>query len=210
MLLKRGAEAELHLDSWYGMKVIIKRRVEKRYRIRELDEEIRSYRTTHEAVMMHRAKECGVPTPTIFMVDLTDKSIIMEYIQGVRLKDILDGLPEDEKRRILTEVGRLIGLMHRKNVIHGDLTTSNIIVTKDGRIYFIDFGLSEFSDEIEKRGVDLHLMKRALQSTHHAYFEEYFREVLNGYSEVVGKEETEKIISKIREIEKRGRYISER
>ena len=210
MLLKRGAEAELHLDSWYGMKVIIKRRVEKRYRIRELDEEIRSYRTTHEAVMMHRAKECGVPTPTIFMVDLTDKSIIMEYIQGVRLKDILDGLPEDEKRRILTEVGRLIGLMHRKNVIHGDLTTSNIIVTKDGKIYFIDFGLSEFSDEIEKRGVDLHLMKRALQSTHHTYFEEYFREVLNGYSEVVGKEETEKIISKIREIEKRGRYISKR
>ncbi|MEM2875802.1 MAG: KEOPS complex kinase/ATPase Bud32 [Candidatus Bathyarchaeia archaeon] len=210
MLLRRGAEAELHLDSWYGMNVVIKKRVEKRYRIRELDDEIRSYRTAHESLMMHRAKECGVPTPSIFMVDLIKKTIVMEFIQGERLKDVLDSLPDENRRETLTEVGRLIGLMHRKNIIHGDLTTSNIILTEGKKVYFIDFGLSESSDEVEKMGVDLHLMKRALQSTHHTHSEKYFAEVLEGYSKVVGRERTERILSKIIEIERRGRYVTQR
>ena len=209
MLLKRGAEAELYLDTRYGRKVVVKKRVRKGYRIRELDEEIRSYRTSHEAVMMHKAKECGVPTPVIFLVDLVDKSIVMEYVGDVRLKDVLDSLPEEERRRILVEVGRMIGAMHSNGLIHGDLTTSNIILD-EGRIYFIDFGLSEVSEELEKRGVDLHLMRRALESTHHLRSDEYFREVLLGYSEVVGEQETKRVLSKIEEIAKRGRYVSER
>ncbi|MCD6530332.1 Kae1-associated serine/threonine protein kinase [Candidatus Bathyarchaeota archaeon] len=209
MLLKRGAEAELYLDTWYGRKVVVKRRIRKGYRIRELDEEIRSTRTSHEAAMMHKAKECGVSTPIIFLVDLTDKSIMMEYIEGVRLKDVLDSLPKEERRRILIEVGRMIGAMHKRGLIHGDLTTSNMILD-EGRIYFIDFGLSEVSEELEDKGVDLHLMKRALESTHHLHSDEYFSEILLGYSEVVGEDEARKVLSKIEEIAKRGRYVSGR
>ncbi|HDN63034.1 MAG TPA: Kae1-associated serine/threonine protein kinase, partial [Candidatus Bathyarchaeota archaeon] len=117
--------------------------------------------------------------------------------------------PEEERRRILVEVGRMIGAMHSNGLIHGDLTTSNIILD-EGRIYFIDFGLSEVSEELEKRGVDLYLMRRALESTHHLRSDEYFREVLLGYSEVVGEQETKRVLSKIEEIAKRGRYVSER
>jgi TP53 regulating kinase-like protein len=64
--------------------------------------------------------------------------------------------------------------------------------------------------ELEARGVDLHLMKRALQSTHYQFAEECFESVMKGYLEVLGAEETGKVLGKIREIEMRGRYVAER
>ena len=98
--------------------------------------------------------------------------------------------------------------MHNNDIIHHDLTTSNMILKDE--IFFIDFGLSEYSDEMEKRGVDLHLMKRALQSTHYNDYKKYFKEILDGYTEVLGEKETSNVINKIMEIERRGRYVSNR
>jgi TP53 regulating kinase-like protein len=100
--------------------------------------------------------------------------------------------------------------MHRHGVIHGDLTTSNMILDLEGKIFLVDFGLGEKSTEVEARGVDLHLMKRALQSTHYQFAEECFRKVMAGYSAVLGGEDAEKVSEKIREIERRGRYVDER
>ena len=90
------------------------------------------------------------------------------------------------------------------------IPTSNLILTSEGRIVFIDFGLSEQTTEVEARGVDLHLMKRALTSTHFMHAHECFEAVMEGYREVMGKGQTEEVLDKIIEIEKRGRYISER
>ena len=210
MLIKKGAEANLYLENWHGKKVIIKERIPKKYRLPVLDERIRTYRTIHEPQLMHEAKKAGVPTPTIYMVDLAKKSIIMEYVEGKQVKRIMNQLSAKERIELCKKIGILIGRLHKNGIIHGDLTTSNMILTPNGKIYFVDFGLGEFSKELEAKGVDLHLMKRALQSTHYLFAEESFNAVLEGYAEAVGEVEAKKVLEKIREIELRGRYIAER
>ena len=210
MLIKKGAEANLYLEDWHNRKVVMKRRLPKKYRIQELDKEIRSQRTMHEPQVIHKAKEAGVPTPTIFMVDVAEANIIMEFVDGKQVKQVLNDLPQKERLRLSRHIGGLIGRLHKHGIIHGDLTTSNMILTSYGKVVFVDFGLSERSTELETRGVDLHLMKRAFQSTHYKYARECFEAVIEGYAEVMGEEETKNVLEKIREIERRGRYVSER
>lgn len=210
MLIKKGAEANLYLEDWHGRKVIIKRRLPKKYRVPKLDKEIRFYRTIHEPQHIHKAKEAGVPTPTIFMVDIVEATIVMEFIEGKQVKQILDGLPSEERQHLCRYIGELIGRLHNHRVIHGDLTTSNMILTSQGRVVFVDFGLSERSIEVEAKGVDLNLMKRAFQSIHFKYAEECFDAVFEGYTQVVGGSVAKKVLEKVREIGRRGRYVSER
>jgi len=210
VLIKKGAEASLYLETWHGRKAILKRRLVKKYRVPELDREIRIQRTKHEPSIIHKAKEAGVPTPIIYMVDMDSATIVMEFVEGKRLKEVLDNLPSEERRELCRDVGRLVGKLHKSGIIHGDLTTSNMILTPEGRIVFIDFGLSEQSFELEDRGVDIHLMKRALLSTHFTHAEECFRSIINGYAEVMGEDETKEVLCKVEEIEKRGRYVSKR
>lgn len=210
MLIKKGAEASLFLERWHNKKVIMKQRFPKKYRLPEIDERIRNYRTIHESQLLHHAKEAGVSTPMIFLVNLKDSNIIMEFIEGKQVKQILNKLSFKERKHLCRQIGELIGQLHYSGVIHGDLTTSNMILTRNGNVVFVDFGLGEKSVELELRGVDLHLMKRAFQSTHFLHAEECFKAVLEGYAKVVGDEMTRVISRKIIEIESRGRYISER
>ena len=209
-LLKKGAEASLFLKSWHGRRVIVKARFPKSYRPIELDAKIRGYRTTHEPQLMHEAKKAGVPTPTIFLVDVKNSAITMEFVDGKQVKQVLRRVPLKEQQELCIKIGVLIGKMHSRGVIHGDLTTSNMIQSGGGKIFLVDFGLGEKNIEVEAKGVDLHLMKRALQSTHYQFAEDCFRHVMKGYSEVLGVEEAEKVFEKIREIERRGRYVDER
>jgi len=190
--------------------VIMKRRLSKAYRLSQLDSAIRTQRTLREPQLIHRAKEAGVHTPTIFLIDRVDTNIIMEYIEGKQVKQILNDLPRSERLRLCHHIGLLIGRLHNHGIIHGDLTTSNMILTSNGKVFFVDFGLGEQSEELEIRGVDLHLMKRALQSTHFKYAKECFDAVFDGYAETVGKENAKNVLDKINEIEKRGRYVAER
>jgi len=210
LLIKKGAEASLFLEDWHGQKVILKRRLPKKYRLGKLDEEIRFQRTVHEPQIIHKAKEAGVSTPTIFMIDMADATIVMEFVEGKQVKQVLNNLAEEQRLRLCRHIGNLIGRLHSQGIIHGDLTTSNMILTPHGRVVFVDFGLSEISRELEVRGVDLHLMKRAFQSTHYKYAKECFEAVMEGYAEVVGDSLTKDILEKIREIERRGRYVSGR
>jgi TP53 regulating kinase-like protein len=208
-LFKKGAEASLYRTILEGKEVIIKTRIPKRYRPAELDRQIRTYRTVHEPQMMHDAKTAGVPTPLIYLVNVPEASITMEYIEGKQVKQVLNSLPKTELKALCTRIGELIGKLHQNNIIHGDLTTSNMILTPEGKIFFVDFGLGEKNVEVEAKGVDLHLLKRALQSTHFLCWEECLEGVFCGYSMVLG-EQAEKVYLKIKEIERRGRYVEER
>jgi TP53 regulating kinase-like protein len=210
LLIKKGAEANLYLENWHDRKVIMKKRLPKAYRLPELDLTIRTQRTIHEPLLIHRAKKAGVPTPTIYMVDLVDANIIMEYVEGRQIKQVLNDMSKEEKLRLCRLIGGLVARLHRNGIIHGDLTTSNMILTSFGKIFFVDFGLGEYSDELENHGVDLHLLKRALQSTHYQYAKKCFEAVIAGYSKAIGEEATKKVLEKIREIERRGRYIEKR
>jgi len=209
-LFKKGAEASLYFADWHGRKVIIKLRAPKGYRPEALDEQIRSYRTVHEPQLMHEAKAAGVPTPLIYMVNVPEASITMEFVGGQQIKRLLNNVPQTKRQELCVRIGELIGKLHMQGLIHGDLTTSNMILSPEDKIFFVDFGLGEKNSELEAEGVDLHLMKRALQSTHYQFWEECFKNVVCGYSLVLGSEAAEKVYEKIKEIERRGRYVEER
>jgi len=209
-LIKKGAEASLFLTDWHQRKVIIKVRIPKKYRPTELDEQIRNYRTVHEPQLMHEAKAAGVPTPLIYMVNVAESSITMEFIEGQQIKQLLNTVSKAKRHDLCVKIGESIAQLHSHGLIHGDLTTSNMILNPKGKIFFVDFGLGEKNIEIEAKGVDLHLLKRALQSTHYQFWEECLKNVLCGYTSVLGVEAAEKVYEKIREIEKRGRYVEER
>jgi len=209
-LFRKGAEASLFLTEWHDRKAVIKVRIPKRYRPAALDEQIRSYRTVHEPQLMHEAKAAGVATPLIYMVNVPESSIIMEYVEGQRVKELLNSAQKTLRHDLCVKIGESVAYLHRNGLIHGDLTTSNMIQASDGRIYFVDFGLGEKNVEIEAQGVDLHLLKRAMQSTHFDCWEECFQAVLLGYTSILGAEAAAKVYEKIREIERRGRYVEER
>ncbi len=210
VLLKKGAEASLYLAEWHGRKAVIKTRIPKKYRPEALDKQIRSYRTVHEPQLMHQAKAAGVATPLIYMVNVPEATIIMEYIEGAQVKQRLNKATKAERKNICLKIGELVGKLHKEGLIHGDLTTSNMILNSQGMIFLVDFGLGEKNVELEAKGVDLHLLKRALQSTHFVFWEACFEDILSGYNRMVGDELTEKVYEKIREIERRGRYVEER
>ena len=196
-----GAEAVIERS---GGK-IIKRRVSKNYRTPELDTRIRAARTRSEAKLISEARRCGVPTPIIYDVDTAEHTIEMEFIEGPRMKDVLDpGMSE--------RIGELVGRLHGCGIIHGDLTTSNLILHNGGgsgdgdgddRIYFIDFGLGYFEKNVEAQGVDVHVLFQTFVSTHgDSGLEEAFS---SGYRRTFS--DADQVLARVREIEVRGRYL---
>lgn len=209
-LIKKGAEASLYFMEWQNRKVIVKKRLPKKYRLSSLDEQIRMYRTVHEPQLLHEAKRAGVPTPLIYQVDVKEAAIMMEFIEGKQVKELLNNRSENERTHVCVRIGKSIGKLHGSGIIHGDLTTSNMILGSEEKVVFVDFGLGEKTNELEARAVDLHLMKRALQSTHFRFAQRGFDAVIRGYSSVLGAEAAKEVLGKIEEIERRGRYVAER
>jgi TP53 regulating kinase-like protein len=209
-LFKKGAEANLYRESWYGREVVIKIRSPKSYRHPSLDQRLRVSRTLHEAENIHEAKRASVPTPIIYFVDIDNASLVMEYLEGAGVKEILDGLNSKDRDQLCQRIGSEIGQLHKASLIHGDLTTSNMIYADEEKVFLIDFGLSFHSISEEDKGVDLHLMSRALNSTHYRHAHESMRSILTGYKKTVGAEATSRVLDKVREIAYRGRYFSER
>src|SRR5436189_6227374 len=127
-----GAEAELRRTEFLGRPAVDKVRVPKSYRLTELDDGLRRSRIRTEARLMAEARAAGVPVPVIYDIDLGGAKIVMEYVPGPTLKEVLDrGGPAGLE--VAREMGRVIGRLHRAGIVHGDLTTSNML-WRDGRI----------------------------------------------------------------------------
>lgn len=213
-MIGKGAEANLLLEDFSDVlypsdvdKVLVKHRISKEYRDEKLDRKLRDSRTSLEAKLLADSKRAGVPTPIVYRVDREGMKIMMEYLEGVAVKEILEDLEPDSRKEICEVIGRQIARLHDFGIIHGDLTTSNMIRTEDGRICFIDFGLGEYSSSVEARGVDIHLLHRTLNSTHFQVASESFEAVVKGYKSELGQL-SEEVIQRLREIESRGRYIA--
>jgi len=205
VLLKKGAEASIYLGDWFGETAVFKVREAKRYRQPFLDERIRGQRVLHEASFIAEAKKLGVTTPLIYFIDRSRGELVMQFVSGVRLKEVVDsGGPNVEE--LCREAGRYVAKLHGGGVIHGDLTTSNFIVTGEGRLVLIDFGLSFYSRRLEDKAVDLHLLNMVVKSAHSSRADMVMREFLKGYGEVSGLGEVERILAHMREVERRGRY----
>lgn len=209
-LIRQGAEAKLYVTDgpeYFGVelpsRLVLKQRVSKRYRIEQLDSRIVLSRTLHEAKLIHDAKRAGVATPALYFVDRETHSLVMEYVEGPTLKEVLQdkGL---EALGLLEEVGAMVARLHKSGIVHGDLTTSNIILSGHGLV-LIDFGLGESSPEIEKHAVDLHLLKQALKSTHYDLWKDYWDRVVSAY--IGARDGARDVMDRIDDIELRGRYV---
>ena len=203
-LIKQGAEAKLFLSKKDGQKILIKDRIKKDYRISQIDKEIRKRRTSLESNLLSEARRNGVPTPKILDVNKENHKIIMEFIDGERIKELLNKSDKKTIERLCLEIGKLIGKLHGADIIHGDLTTSNMIF-KDDKIYFIDFGLGFFSKKIEDQGTDLKLLHEAFKSTHYQILDICWENVIKGYKKQYSK--SEQVLNRVLQIEKRVRYM---
>ncbi|WP_406657988.1 Kae1-associated kinase Bud32 [Methanolobus sp. ZRKC2] len=187
--LTSGAEATVKVKG----ELIVKERVPKRYRIRELDERIRKERTKAEARLISEARRLGIPTPIVH--DIQNSTIVMQYIPGTPLKHVID-------ESLSERLGELIGRLHSGGIIHGDLTTSNLLLYNE-RIFMIDFGLSFMDPGVEAKGVDVHVLFQTFESTHHDY-----RALIDAFSRGYRHtcDNSGEVLERVKEIEKRGRY----
>lgn len=206
-LVAKGAEANICNGHYLDEEVLLKKRVVKGYRIPEIDQYLRRMRTKNEAKLLGEAKRCGVMTPLVYDVDLKDSIITMEKIAGTEVKEIFHGkTPQDLSsiKSISRIIGKNVARLHDCSIIHGDLTTSNLILREEeDSVVFIDFGLGKISDLIEDKGVDLLVFKKAINGIHHDISQECFESIIEGYS---GAQDYREVVAKIKEIEGRGRY----
>lgn len=196
-LLAQGAESKLFLD---GNKVI-KDRFRKTYRLKEIDDKIRKFRTKREAKILEKLQKIRFPVPELIQNNGKD-TLKIKYIKGNLLRNLLRN---SNCVKLSKEIGEKIAILHNNNIIHHDLTTSNMIFEKEkNEIFFIDFGLSFFSTKIEDRAVDLHLLKEALESKHSKIWEKCYKAALGAYEK--NAKDGKKVIKRLEIVEKRGRY----
>ena len=207
-LIALGAEAALLRACYGGLPSIYKVRVSKPYRDRRLDSALVRGRSETEAKILAELRLRGLNVPALYYVDVDRGLIVMELVNGALLRDLLlggsSGVP-----KYLNDLGVMVAKIHDAGVVHGDLTTSNVVVRGDD-IYLIDFGLARYSRRLEDLATDLHLFIRAVESTHFSSKEVLLRSFVRGYSSVKGKEFTDALLSKVKEIRLRGRYVEER
>ena len=215
-VLNQGAEAVIIQKG----EEVIKQRVEKSYRLKQLDEKIRKLRTRSEAKLLEKAGQV-IPVPKVLKVDEAKKEIIMEAVKGEKLSSCLSKFSVDKQKQICEIIGENIAKIHEAGIIHGDLTTSNMILGEEEdsikdlhpkrgdinsplQIYFIDFGLGFISPKPEDKAVDLHLLREAFEAGFAEKWEMFFDEVKKGYSK--NYKDSHAILERFKAVEKRGRY----
>jgi len=204
----RGAEADLFLTKIGPWEAVIKRRVRKKYRIPQLDQRIRSERTIREANALSNAKRAGVRAPSVLSVDMEGFAIAMSFVDGEIARSCLDKLPRQEQSRVLHEIGQQIGALHETGLVHGDMTTSNIIISRNGLPFILDFGMSVHSSDPEDRGIDLHLLQRSISTCHALDSRRSEKLIREGYRREFGVGEANISFLRQKEIARRGRYFA--
>jgi len=202
-LLKKGAEADIYLTMWNGKKAILKIRQKKEYRNEILDKKIRLQRTIRESSIISSVKSFGVSSPLVYFVDPKKCEIYIQYLDGTAVKD----LSNSKIVKTCEEIGKIVGLLHKNGIMHGDLTTSNFIVKKD-RVFVIDFGLAQRTNKMEDHAIDLRLFKEILNSAHAHIMEKAWASFLKGYKKIIGISKHNRVLIQVTVIESRGRYAN--
>ena len=184
---EHGAEAVLH----FSQATVTKERVAKPYRHPILDERLRKLRNRKEAKILAAA-----PVRVPKLLETTEYSLTMERIDGPRLRDVLT---KDNAQLFGKALGSTIRKLHEADIIHGDLTTSNVLVDNHGALVLIDFGLSVHSQRKEDRAVDLHVLRETLEGTHVGEKETFWKAFAESYGD-------QEILTLLKEVESRGRY----
>ena len=195
----KGAEADIIETKWDNKEAIVKNRVSKNYRTKELDDKLRLERTKEESKLIYEAKKYNVNTPFIYSVDLENFNIIMEKVDAIQLQEKIETSNVSELKELVNKIGSMVRNMHDGEIIHGDLTPANILI-KDEQPILIDFGLGKYSNLLEDKGTDLLVFKKSLKTIIPEESDKLFEWFLEAY-------DNSEIVKKIDEIEKRGRYL---
>lgn len=207
-IIKQGAEAKLYIGSYKGQSCLIKERFNKKYRLPELDKTLTKSRIKAEQRTTERLAKAGILCPKLYHVDIDDRKIYMEYFDhAITAKEFIMKIQSEKSSlsELTKRIGSTIGKLHANNIIHGDLTTSNILIDEkevDYDLIMIDFGLSSYSASHEDKGVDLYVLERALISTH-STLPHLFDDILVHYKE--SNPTSEDTINKFEEVRARGR-----
>lgn len=197
-ILSRGAEAVIMKKN----SKVIKSRIPKGYRHPKLDEKLRTKRTRSEVKILEKAYKI-IPVPKILKISEEKKEIELEYLSGKKLSECLSKLKSVHS--ICRQIGKNLSLLHELGLIHGDLTTSNIIFNeKNKKVYFIDFGLGFHSDRAEDKAVDLYIISQALEAKHSKISKKCFKIILESYKKHSKK--SEEILKRLEKVKSRGRY----
>lgn len=188
-ILSQGAEAKIIICDENTLEKI---RDVKTYRHPLLDRKLRSFRVKREFKVLQKLYEKGVNVPKPYEINTKNMSFSFQYLQGNNLKDVLT--PQLLEKAFLQIIN-----LHQNGVIHGDLTTLNMIVLHH-EIYLIDFGLSKFSKDIEERAVDLDLFFSCIKNQHPNLLH-YKDRLLDIYEQELGED----VLARLRKVENRGR-----
>lgn len=224
-IIKQGAEAKLYSGIYQNKSAIIKERFKKTYRHPDLDKAITNKRTKMETKLLQKISSLGINCPKLYFHDQTSGIIVMEYVENsVTCREfILDmvkkGITKEEletRLKILSvQIGEIVGKLHLNFIVHGDLTTSNILIQnydkENYRVVIIDFGLSFNTNQTaqyEDKAVDLYVLERALQSTHSQQSDLIFENILVGYEKEYGSNKSKQILERLELVRQRGRKRS--
>lgn len=226
-ILKQGAEAKLYICNYLGRPTIIKERFKKNYRHPDLDTNITKERMRNEIRAIMRCQCFRIKTPALYLVDFERRRIYMEHFtNSITVKDFIinfikneDSETMDKLDKLAKTIGHTIKELHEYNIIHGDLTTSNMLLVhktkigdndeskwlnlKDTEFVMIDFGLTRTDSSVEDKAVDLYVLERALLSTHNE-FPDLFSNIIYHYM-ITGNIHIKEILQKLDEVRARGR-----
>ena len=191
-LIGHGAEAKI-----YELKnSVLKIRIKKSYRHELIDKRLRKLRTRSEAKLLTKVLALGISVPKVLDSDDKKMTLEMEKIEGIKVRDIFDDSDEALKKNICKEIGKTIKKLHQNDVIHGDLTTSNMIW--NDKLVLIDFGLGKVSARVEDKAVDIHLLKECFKSKHHVHWKTYWKVFKKNYALTNSFDQLEKVEARTR------------
>jgi TP53 regulating kinase-like protein len=118
-----------------------------------------------EAKMLTRLPNVGLPVPRLLACEMSNGTMVQSLMPGSPLVDALRG-GEIDVKAVLNQVGKVIRKLHSVGAVHGDLTTNNILWDEENGVSLIDFGLSQWTTEVEKMGLDLQVLSECLGASH--------------------------------------------
>ncbi len=204
-ILAKGAEAIIYRGSFLQTPIILKHRLPKIYRLPQIDKTIRLQRLRAEARIMVLAWKIGARVPFLLGIDFDNRTLLIEEIQGEILFALINTAPLTKLKSIFKDIGLEIGLLHKNNITHGDLTVFNIVINKENNPWLIDFGLGQISVEIEKKADDLLTFYSTLKAIS-SEFRDLFKLFLLGYFRTYKK--GKKTFEHMKKIQSRARYIA--
>lgn len=217
-IMLQGAEAKLFRMNFHGFEALVKERFSKKYRHPQLDKVLTQQRINAEVRALTRCRMAGIPVPTLYFVDQEKNCLIMEYLENsMTVRDFIltrvadwQTNPDSEAKvkQVTSNVGKLLARMHKENIIHGDLTTSNMLLSDPSDLNsmtLIDFGLSSYENVAEHKGVDLYVLERAFLSTHPNAERLFNDSLLAAYRQAGDKKTIVEVMAKLEEVRMRGR-----